>query len=406
MTKSPLFIGIMSGTSLDGIDVVLATFELGACQVAATHFLTYEPNSKLALLALHTPSENELERSILLGNDLAVLYAQAVNTLLAKASIVPSEVIAIGCHGQTIRHKPRYKDNIGYTVQIGNASLLAELTGISVVSDFRSRDIAAGGQGAPLVPAFHQAIFANANINRAIINIGGIANITYLGSAGLGTVGLGITSQELNDGEILGFDSGPGNMLLDAWVKANLGKDYDAEGAWSSTGVVLQPLLTSMLAEPYFALPPPKSTGRDLFDDAWLAKHLQAQDFRSPSSSSPDSRSPDSRSPDPRPQDIARTLVALTAHTIVDVLMRYCNAVDEIYLCGGGARNSLLVADIQALLIDKKLATTDELGIGVDWLEALAFAWLAKQTIHNKPSNLPSVTGAKGLRVLGAIYPV
>ena len=380
MPKPHLFIGIMSGTSLDGIDVALASFEHGACQVMSTHFLAYEPQLKLSLLALHTPSENELEHSILLGNELAVLYAQAVNTLLANASLKPSDVVAIGCHGQTIRHKPRIANGIGYTVQIGNASLLAELTGISVVADFRSRDIAAGGQGAPLVPAFHQAIFANSQKNRALINIGGIANVTYLGKAG----------QDLNNCEVLGFDSGPGNMLLDAWVKANLGTDYDADGAWSDTGVVLQPLLANMLAEPYFALPPPKSTGRDLFNDAWLNHYLQAQHLHSPNL---------------RPQDVARTLVALTAHTIVDVLVQHCNTVDEIYLCGGGARNCLLVADLQALLIGKKIATTDELGIGVDWLEAVAFAWLAQQTINNNPSNLPSVTGAKGLRVLGAIHP-
>ena len=380
MPKPHLFIGIMSGTSLDGIDVALASFEHGACQVMSTHFLAYEPQLKLSLLALHTPSENELEHSILLGNELAVLYAQAVNTLLANASLKPSDVVAIGCHGQTIRHKPRIANGIGYTVQIGNASLLAELTNISVVADFRSRDIAAGGQGAPLVPAFHQAIFANSQKNRALINIGGIANVTYLGKAG----------QDLNNCEVLGFDSGPGNMLLDAWVKANLGTDYDADGAWSDTGVVLQPLLANMLAEPYFALPPPKSTGRDLFNDAWLNHYLQAQHLHSPNL---------------RPQDVARTLVALTAHTIVDVLVQHCNTVDEIYLCGGGARNCLLVADLQALLIGKKIATTDELGIGVDWLEAVAFAWLAQQTINNNPSNLPSVTGAKGLRVLGAIYP-
>ena len=375
MIKPQLFIGIMSGTSLDGIDVAMASFEQNNCQVVATHFLAYDPAIKSALLALHTPTDNELERSILMGNQLAILYSKAVNTLLAEINIAPNEVLAMGCHGQTIRHKPRYEDGIGYSVQIGNPSLLAELTSISVVADFRSRDIAADGQGAPLVPAFHQALFASTQKNRAIINIGGIANITYLGKKG----------QDLSDGKVLGFDSGPGNMLLDAWVKAKIGKDYDADGAWAATGVMLQPLLSSLLTEPYFALPPPKSTGRDLFNDAWLDKHLRSADLR--------------------PQDVARTLVAFTAHTIFNVLMQYCHAVDEIYLCGGGARNSLLVADLQALLVGKKVLTTDALGIGVDWLEAVAFAWLAKQTINNNSSNLPSVTGAKGLRVLGAIYP-
>ena len=375
MEKPHLYIGIMSGTSLDGIDVALASFEHDACQLVATHFLAYEPALKNALLALHTPSENELERSILLGNELATLYAKAVNALLINANLQPNDIAAIGCHGQTIRHKPRIDNGIGYTVQIGNASLLAELTGISVVADFRSRDIAAGGQGAPLVPAFHQALFASQNVNRAIVNIGGIANITYLAK----------TSQALTDIKVLGFDSGPGNMLLDSWTKLKINQDYDKNGEWAATGVVLQALLSSMLAEPYFALPPPKSTGRDLFNDDWLKQHQLY--------------------PHLRPQDVARTLVALTAQSITNAIMRDCNNVEEVYVCGGGARNTLLMATLKAMMNGQKIATTDELGIGVDWLEAVAFAWLAKQTMNNKPSNMPSVTGAKGLRVLGAIYP-
>ena len=375
MEKPHLYIGIMSGTSLDGIDVALASFEHDACQLVATHFLAYEPALKNALLALHTPSENELERSILLGNELATLYAKAVNALLINANLQPNDIAAIGCHGQTIRHKPRIDNGIGYTVQIGNASLLAELTGISVVADFRSRDIAAGGQGAPLVPAFHQALFASQNVNRAIVNIGGIANITYLAK----------TSQALTDIKVLGFDSGPGNMLLDSWTKLKINQDYDKNGEWAATGVVLQALLSSMLAEPYFALPPPKSTGRDLFNDDWLKQHQLY--------------------PHLRPQDVARTLVALTAQSITNAIVRDCNNVEEVYVCGGGARNTLLMATLKAMMNGQKIATTDELGIGVDWLEAVAFAWLAKQTMNNKPSNMPSVTGAKGLRVLGAIYP-
>ena len=375
MEKPHLYIGIMSGTSLDGIDVALASFEHDACQLVATHFLAYEPALKNALLALHTPSENELERSILLGNELATLYAKAVNALLINANLQPNDIAAIGCHGQTIRHKPRIDNGIGYTVQIGNASLLAELTGISVVADFRSRDIAAGGQGAPLVPAFHQALFASQNVNRAIVNIGGIANITYLAK----------TSQALTDIKVLGFDSGPGNMLLDSWTKLKINQDYDKNGEWAATGVVLQALLSSMLAEPYFALPPPKSTGRDLFNDDWLKQHQLY--------------------PHLRPQDVARTLVALTAQSITNAIMRDCNNVEEVYVCGGGARNTLLMATLKAMMNGRKVATTEELGIGVDWLEAVAFAWLAKQTMNNKSSNMPSVTGAKGLRVLGAIYP-
>ena len=364
-----LFIGIMSGTSLDGIDVALCTFEAASCQLISTQFMPYSAEVKVALLALHTPSENELENSILLGNQLAHLYADAVNKLLNANDITANDIVAIGCHGQTIRHRPELR----FTLQIGNAALLAELTSISVVSDFRSRDIAAGGQGAPLVPAFHQAIFGDANKNRAIVNIGGIANVTILAKSG----------NDLNSSQVLGFDTGPGNMLLDSWTKLRLGKDYDANGAWAATGVVLNTLLLNMLTEPYFKLPPPKSTGRDLFNDHWLKQHLFYPHLRS--------------------EDVARTLVSLTAHTIYDAIASI--DIDEVYLCGGGAHNVLLVTCLKELLGDRLLATTDALGVGVDWVEAVAFAWLSKQTIEKKASNLPAVTGAKFLRVLGAIYP-
>lgn len=364
MDKPQLFIGIMSGTSLDGVDVALCDLSEAKCQVLATHFLAYPQLLKSHLLQLHISTHNELEITALTANTLASLYAGAVNALLAKQNLAASAIKAIGCHGQTIRHRPE----LGFTLQIGNAALLAELTNITVVSDFRSRDIAAGGQGAPLVPAFHQAVFGSAKFNRALINIGGIANITYLAK----------------NGEVLGFDSGPGNMLLDAWIKQHLGKDYDANGSWAATGNVIEPLLLQMLAEPFFALAPPKSTGRDLFNDEWLAKNLGKADYR--------------------PQDVAHTLLALTAHTIHDALAQFCGNVDDAYLCGGGAHNALLMQHLQQLLGNTKLATTAELGVGVDWVEAAAFAWLAKQTIDHKPSNLPAVTGAKGLRVLGAIY--
>ncbi len=368
MASSGLFIGVMSGSSLDGIDVALTEFNDANCQVIATHFLPYPSAIKAILLSLHTPAKNELAISAITANKLAHLYAQAIHTLLDKNKITPQQITAIGCHGQTVRHCPRYNDDIGFTIQIGNNALLAELTNITVVGDFRSRDIAAGGQGAPLAPAFHQAVFGSTNKNRAIVNIGGIANITYLAKTG----------------EVLGFDSGPGNMLLDSWVKQQLGKDYDLNGAWAATGVVLENFLNSALSEPYFAKPPPKSTGRDLFNDDWLKRYILY--------------------PHCRPQDIARTLVALTAHTINQAINLHCNDVDEIYLCGGGAHNVLLVEDLQTLL-STKIAKTDTLGVGVDWVEAAAFAWLASQTLANKPSNLPVVTGANAPRVLGAIFP-
>lgn len=364
MNKPQLFIGIMSGTSLDGIDVALCDLSDAKCQVLATHFLSYPQFIKSQLLQLHTATYNELEVTALMANTLASLYADAANALLAKQNLASSAITAIGCHGQTIRHRPE----LGFTLQIVNSALLAELTNITVISDFRSRDIAAGGQGAPLVPAFHQAVFGSAQSNRALINIGGIANISYLAK----------------NSDVLGFDSGPGNMLLDAWVKQHLNKDYDANGAWAATGKVIEPLLLQMLVEPYFALSPPKSTGRDLFNDEWLANHLGKADYR--------------------PQDVAHTLLALTARTIHDALAQYCGDVENVYLCGGGAHNALLIQHLQELLGNTQISTTAELGVGVDWVEAAAFAWLAKQTVEHKPGNLPAVTGANGLRVLGAIY--
>jgi anhydro-N-acetylmuramic acid kinase len=365
-----LYIGIMSGTSLDGVDAALCSFEQGAfengtCQLKQTQFLAYPDTLKAELLALHEPQHNELEAACILGCSLAHLYANTVNQLLKKAKVNAADITAIGCHGQTIRHRPELE----FTLQIGNNALLAELTNISVVGDFRSRDIAAGGQGAPLVPAFHQAIFGSTKVNRAIVNIGGIANITYLSK----------------NGDVLGFDTGPGNMLLDSWCKLKTGKDYDKNGDWAATGVVLQTLLSGMLAEPYFALAPPKSTGRDLFNDHWLKQHQLY--------------------PHLRPQDVARTLMALTAHTIHDAIVQDCDNVEEVYVCGGGAHNRLLMTSLADMMDGRKFTTTNNLGIDVDWVEAVAFAWLAKQTIDNKPSNLPAVTGAKGLRVLGAVYP-
>lgn len=370
--NSPLFIGIMSGTSLDGVDAVLVGFENGTCQLKDTQFLAYPDSLKTELLALHTPQHNELEFASILGCRLAHLYANAINQLLDKAKIYAADINAIGCHGQTIRHCPGFSPEFGFTLQIGNNALLAELTNISVVGDFRSRDIAAGGQGAPLVPAFHKAMFTSAHKNRAIVNIGGIANITYLPK-----------TNSTKNAAVLGFDSGPGNMLLDSWTKLKTGKDYDEGGAWAGTGVVLQTLLSGMLAEPYFALLPPKSTGRDLFNEHWLKQHQLY--------------------PHLRPQDVARTLLALTAHSIHDALALI--DIDEVYVCGGGAHNTLLMNDLQALQGDMPVLTTEALGVGVDWVEAIAFAWLAKQTLENKPSNLPEATGAAGARVLGAIYP-
>jgi anhydro-N-acetylmuramic acid kinase len=362
---SAYYIGIMSGTSLDGIDVALVDSQGQTVRLISTQYAAYPDALKNQLLALHHPSNNELENTLIIANQLAHLYADAVLALLTKNQLLASDIVAIGCHGQTIRHRPE----LGFSLQIGNNALLAELTKITVCGDFRSRDIAAGGQGAPLVPAFHQAAFASKDKNRAIVNIGGIANITYLSKSG----------------NVLGFDSGPGNLLLNSWIKLKLDLDYDADGAWAATGVVHQSFLDNMLSEPFFALPPPKSTGRDLFNDTWLKQHILY--------------------PHCRPQDIAHTLLELTACSIQQAITSYCPEIDEVYICGGGAHNKTLMTSLKLKLGAIPLHLTDTLGINVDWVEAAAFAWLAKQCLTQQTSNLPSVTGAVGPRILGAIFP-
>lgn len=369
----------MSGTSLDGVDVALVEFSPESTTVGSitgqpasrlvhTYSLPYSAELRAEVLALHTSGNNELERAAITANTLSVLYADAVNQLLRSAGIRPSKISAIGCHGQTLRHRPE----LGFTLQIVNASLLAELTGIPVVADFRARDVAAGGQGAPLVPAFHQAVFGHAVRNRVVVNIGGIANLSYLPT----------------QGAVIGFDSGPGNMLMDAWAELHLGKRYDEAGQWAASGQIIAELLQQLLDEAYFSLPPPKSTGRDLFSLSWLQGHLQ---------------------PDYPPQDVQRTLLQLTAVSIASAVQQYCLAsdnksADEIYLCGGGAYNTALLQCLQALLQPIPIRLTDELGIGVSWVEAAAFAWLAQQTLNKLPGNLPAVTGASGPRILGAVY--
>jgi anhydro-N-acetylmuramic acid kinase len=359
----------MSGTSLDGVDAVIAAFR-GAepcsqhCEVTHTLFLAYPPKLRADLLALHSSGENELEHTALLANQLALIYAQAVNQILITAGTDRKEVAAIGCHGQTIRHRPE----LGYTLQIGNPALLAELTGITVVADFRNRDIAAGGQGAPLVPAFHQAVFTDKNLHRVVINIGGIANLTNLPPRGI----------------VSGYDTGPGNMLMDAWTERHLGKAYDESGNWAVTGQIIPLLLDELLADAFFRQAPPKSTGRDLFNLIWLENFLL---------------------PEYRAADVQRTLLELTASSIASAVKSDCAGADEVYLCGGGAHNQLLVQRLQQLLHPVKIALSDKLGISVNWVEATAFAWLARQTLLQLPGNLPEVTGAKGPRILGAIYP-
>lgn len=359
-----LFIGLMSGTSLDGVDAALVDFGASRPQLLATAYLPYPPHLVPLLLALHAARSGELDCAATVANQLAQLYATTVVTLLQQSGYPASAIAAIGNHGQTIRHCPE----AGYTLQIGNNALLAELTGIDVIGDFRSRDIAAGGQGAPLVPAFHQAVFGSPASNRIILNIGGIANISYLPVAG----------------QVFGFDTGPGNLLLDAWIREHQGQAYDRDGAWASSGQPIPALLTALLSEPYCEQAPPKSTGRDLFNLAWLQQRL---------------------SPEWAAVDVQATLLAFTSHSIAQAIRRFCPAGNEILVCGGGARNTALMQDLKMQLPDIPVGTTSQLGIDPDWVEAAAFAWLAYRFVNRQPGNLAAVTGACGPRVLGALYP-
>lgn len=365
MNTPELYIGIMSGTSLDGIDAVVGEFGATSPPTLFGHFyLPYDEALRGELLALNTPGSNEVERCALAGNALSRIYAKAIWELLALTGLESRQVHAIGCHGQTIRHRPE----LGYTTQLVNPSLLAELSGIPVVADFRSRDIAAGGQGAPLVPAFHAALFRHPRIHRVVANIGGIANLTDLPP----------------DGPVRGFDCGPGNLLLDSWANRHLGTAYDDSGKWAMSGNIIPELLSNMLAEPFFTLLPPKSTGRDLFNWPWLQKFVAAAQ---------------------QAADIQATLLELTARGIADALKSYCAGAQELYLCGGGANNVALVGRLKHLQPEIKITDTDILGVPIDQVEALAFAWLARQTLNGGAGNLPEVTGAKGPRILGAIYP-
>jgi anhydro-N-acetylmuramic acid kinase len=369
------FIGLMSGTSLDGVDAVLVNFTPTPHQVD-NYFIAYPESIKKVILKLQHADHNELETTALLSNQLALLYAQATNTLLRKNDLSNQAITAIGCHGQTIRHQPKFNDGIGFTLQICNAALLCEKTGITVVSDFRSRDIAAGGQGAPLIPAFHEAFFSSPDLNRAIINIGGIANITYLPK-----------KSKNKTSSVIGFDSGPGNMLIDGWTKQHLNLDFDRNGEWAKTGQLIEPLLASMLNESFFSLPPPKSTGRDLFHMQWLSDHLKGTVYQN--------------------NDVAYTLTMLTAQSIIMAITNHLGIVDEIYLCGGGAHNTLLNEMLVNLLKQNNLqaiiAKTDRLNANVDWVEAFGFAWLAKKCLDKETSSLPTVTGSSGPRILGTI---
>jgi len=365
------YIGLMSGTSVDGIDAALVAIDAATrFELIATHRHPIPPETRRRLQALMQPGADELSRAAALDIELAELFAQAATCVREQAKLGLRDIRAIGSHGQTIRHAPDASPP--FSLQLGNASVIAETTGITTVADFRARDIAAGGQGAPLVPAFHQWLFQKTGTHRAIVNIGGIANFTYLPADAAQPV--------------LGFDTGPGNTLLDRWIEKHQGLAYDQDGRWAAGGKPSAALLTVLLADPYFARRPPKSTGRDYFHLAWLERHLQQAGGKL------------------APQDVQATLVELTALTLAQALARLPR-LDEVYLCGGGAHNTALTAALKQHLGDLPLATTETLGLAPDWVEAAAFAWLAHQTLEGLPGNLPSVTGAKRAVILGGIYP-
>ena len=368
-------IGLMSGTSLDGADGVLVDFSGGKPRVVAAASEPFTKSFRAELLALNSAADNELHRAALAANQLARVYAQVVAALLHPSNGVGTDrVLAVGAHGQTVRHQPqRTLAGTGYTLQLNNPALLAELTGLDVVADFRSRDVAAGGQGAPLVPAFHQGVFGRADATVVVLNLGGISNLSVLPPAASSL-------------PVLGFDCGPGNALMDAWCLQHTGQPFDKGGAWAASGQLLPALLASLLDEPYFSLPIPKSTGRDLFSLAWLADKLRP--FAAE-----------------QPVDIQNTLTEFTASACVAGVSSYGKESKELIVCGGGAFNVHLLERLQAGLPWLRVSTSEQHGLPPLQVEAAAFAWLARRMLERRPGNLPSVTGAAGLRVLGALYP-
>jgi anhydro-N-acetylmuramic acid kinase len=369
---SQLYAGLMSGTSLDGVDGVLVDFAPQPPHVLGYVSAALPAPLKHELLHLNSPGPNELHRAALAANALVRVYANVVAQLLAQCDVAASAVRAVGAHGQTVRHRPQQFDGTGYTLQLNQPALLAELTGMDVVADFRSRDVAAGGQGAPLVPPFHQAFFGVLADTTGVLNIGGISNLSVLNAA--------------RPAHLLGFDCGPGNALMDSWCLAHTGAAYDDRGAWAASGLVQADLLQHMLVEPFFAQSPPKSTGRDLFNGVWLADRLQG--FQALPA-----------------RDVQATLAELTARSCSESLLRQAPRVKNLIVCGGGALNTHLMQRLQALLPGCAVASSAAHGLPPLQVEATAFAWLARQCVERETASLQSVTGAQGARILGAIYP-
>lgn len=369
--SSDYFIGLMSGTSLDAIDAVLVDFGSGSANIVETLNHPIPNTLRNDLLALCQPGDNEIERMGHADTQLGIVFADAVKQLLEKSKNPVKEIHAIGSHGQTIRHMPD-GDN-PFTLQIGDANQIAELTGIITVADLRRRDMAAGGQGAPLVSAFHAAMFHSPTQARIILNIGGIANITTLP----------VDSNSI----ITGFDTGSGNGLMDAWVQKHKQQNYDRDGQWASSGNVNQKLLTQLLTNDYFTKAPPKSTGRELFNLGWLEQQLSQI------------------SENISDEDVQATLAEFTVVSISNAINQHSSKVDEVIVCGGGTRNGFLMRSLSENLKPTEVKTTDDLGLPAEWVEAAAFAWLAKETLAHRPGNVPGVTGARHPAILGGIYP-
>jgi anhydro-N-acetylmuramic acid kinase len=364
---SALYIGLISGTSADGIDAALVRFEQDHPHLI--HALTHPwPDALRTQILRVAQDETHLDLDTYGQLDIAIgqVFAEATKNLLEHSGTRTSSVRAIGSHGQTIRHRP--SGEWPFTLQIGDASVIAESSGIDVVADFRRADVAAGGQGAPLLPAVHAMLLANPGHTRIVLNLGGIANITVLSA----------------DGHVSGFDTGPANGLMDAWCLRHLGEAFDRDGAFAASGQVDEALLSQLLSDPYFALPPPKSTGREHFHLAWLDAQLCKFSLA--------------------PADIQATLLELTVRSVTDAIERQAGDVEDVLICGGGVHNNALVQRLRELLQPRGLSSTAAHGVDPDYLEATAFAWLARQRLLGLPGNLPAVTGARGSRVLGAIY--
>jgi anhydro-N-acetylmuramic acid kinase len=376
LNNSERYIGLMSGTSLDGVDGVIYDFSSESPKspkVIAFASSPFSAELRAELLALNSAGNNELHRAAIAANGLTRVYAKVVKQLLTLSNLKASDITAIGAHGQTVRHRPGEFDGTGYTLQLNNPALLAEFTQIDVVADFRSRDVAAGGQGAPLVPAFHQDVFANpkdAGDAVAVLNIGGISNLSVLGIAE----------------PVLGFDCGPGNALMDYWCHLHTGQHFDDEGAWAASGQVNQGLLNQLLAEPFISKAPPKSTGRDLFNAPWVQEKLQGYGAAAT-------------------QDVQATLTEFSAQACAENTKRYANRSKTLIVCGGGALNTHLMLRLQAALPNMKVASSVAYGLPPLQVEAAAFAWLARQATRRETASFKSVTGAQGSRILGAIYP-